>query len=193
VGAHQTFGHKFVSTFNQQFSEAIDSSRPFWQRQSRFRSCVSIYCKECELSYQETLTRYESFYWIGESQLQAKIGRCHLHHRGDQNRDHHLDWALGTLLSERSQFVTKLARVREKQLRLRLRGMRIPNDLEESLREVDWIPFPVNQFRPKPQVLAQEKRAESGRGDGIAPVTPPTPPDMRVRIRRFQSDDGDRP
>ena len=34
---------------------------------------------------------------------------------------------------------------------------------------------------------------ESGRGDGIAPVTPPTPPDMRVRIRRFLSDDGDRP
>jgi hypothetical protein len=36
-------------------------------------------------------------------------------------------------------------------------------------------------------------RSESGRGDGIAPVTPPTPPDMRVRIRRFQSDDGGRP
>ena len=35
--------------------------------------------------------------------------------------------------------------------------------------------------------------AESGRGDGIAPVTPPTPLDMRVRIRRFLSDDGDRP
>jgi hypothetical protein len=35
--------------------------------------------------------------------------------------------------------------------------------------------------------------AESGRGDGIAPVTPPTPPDMRVRIRRFLSDGGDRP
>ena len=37
------------------------------------------------------------------------------------------------------------------------------------------------------------KDGESGRGDGIAPVTPPTPPDMRVRIRRFLSDDGDRP
>jgi len=40
---------------------------------------------------------------------------------------------------------------------------------------------------------ASIKESESGRGDGIAPVTPPTPPDMRVRIRRFQSDDGDRP
>ena len=38
-----------------------------------------------------------------------------------------------------------------------------------------------------------QSRAGSGRGDGIAPVTPPTPPDMRVRIRRFLSDDGDRP
>jgi len=28
--------------------------------------------------------------------------------------------------------------------------------------------------------------AESGRGDGIAPVTPPTPPGMRVRTGRFQ-------
>jgi hypothetical protein len=36
-------------------------------------------------------------------------------------------------------------------------------------------------------------RLKSGRGDGIAPVTPPTPPDMRVRIRRFLSDAGDRP
>jgi len=30
--------------------------------------------------------------------------------------------------------------------------------------------------------------AESGRGDRIAPVTPPTPPGMRVRTGRFQSD-----
>jgi hypothetical protein len=28
--------------------------------------------------------------------------------------------------------------------------------------------------------------AESGRGDGIAPVTPPTPPGMRVRTGRFR-------
>jgi hypothetical protein len=46
----------------------------------------------------------------------------------------------------------------------------------------------VSAWLPK-----EKKKAESGRGDGIAPVTPPTPPDMRVRIRRFQSDDGDRP
>lgn len=39
----------------------------------------------------------------------------------------------------------------------------------------------------------KKKKGQSGRGDGIAPVTPPTPPDMRVRIRRFQSDDGERP
>jgi hypothetical protein len=29
---------------------------------------------------------------------------------------------------------------------------------------------------------------ESGRGDGISPVTPPTPPGMRLRTGRFQSD-----
>ncbi len=29
-------------------------------------------------------------------------------------------------------------------------------------------------------------KAESGRGDGIAPVTPPTPPGMRVRTGRFR-------
>lgn len=43
------------------------------------------------------------------------------------------------------------------------------------------------------QISFQETKSESGRGDGVSPVTPPTPPDMRVRIRRFQSDDGGRP
>ncbi len=49
----------------------------------------------------------------------------------------------------------------------------------------------IRKYREYRNSLKQE--AESGRGDGIAPVTPPTPPDMRVRIRRFLSDDGDRP
>ena len=42
-------------------------------------------------------------------------------------------------------------------------------------------------------LVEQPSNGESGRGDGIAPVTPPTPPDMRVRIRRFLSDHGDGP
>ena len=36
----------------------------------------------------------------------------------------------------------------------------------------------------------QNKTAKSGRGDRIAPVTPPTPPGVRVRTGRFQSDHG---
>ena len=43
---------------------------------------------------------------------------------------------------------------------------------EGEWRNGDWIPT----------------KAESGRGDRIAPVTPPTPPGMRVRTGRFQSD-----
>ena len=52
------------------------------------------------------------------------------------------------------------------------------------------ILFAKRRFLPE---WAKNRIGESGRGDGIAPVTPPTPPDMRVRIRRFLSDDGDRP
>jgi RNA polymerase sigma factor (sigma-70 family) len=33
-----------------------------------------------------------------------------------------------------------------------------------------------------------ERRTQSGGGDRIAPVTPPTPPGMRLRTGRFQSD-----
>ena len=36
------------------------------------------------------------------------------------------------------------------------------------------------------QLLGQPIKAESGRGDGIAPVTPPTPPGMRDRTGRFR-------
>jgi hypothetical protein len=36
------------------------------------------------------------------------------------------------------------------------------------------------------QAFPEIKEAESGRGDGIAPVTPPTPPGMRVRTGRFR-------
>ena len=37
-------------------------------------------------------------------------------------------------------------------------------------------------------VSAQQTKGESGGGDRIAPVTPPTPPGMRLRTGRFQSD-----
>jgi hypothetical protein len=39
---------------------------------------------------------------------------------------------------------------------------------------------------PPPFSMDEIPIAESGRGDGIAPVTPPTPPGMRVRTGRFQ-------
>ena len=36
--------------------------------------------------------------------------------------------------------------------------------------------------------IRNDQMAESGGGDGIAPATPPTPPGMRLRTGRFQSD-----
>ena len=43
---------------------------------------------------------------------------------------------------------------------------------------VDWIMV----------VVGGKQQAESGRGGRIAPATPPTPPGMRLRTGRFQSD-----
>ncbi len=42
------------------------------------------------------------------------------------------------------------------------------------------------QEHPERIVSREHLNAESGRGDGIAPVTPPTRPGMRVRTGRFQ-------
>jgi len=41
------------------------------------------------------------------------------------------------------------------------------------------------EFRERQEVY-RKQRGESGRGDGIAPVTPPPPPGLRVRTGRFQ-------
>jgi hypothetical protein len=52
-----------------------------------------------------------------------------------------------------------------------------------------WTPDsgnPAMTLNTKPR--QPTRRGESGRDDGIAPVTPPTPPGMRVRTRRFQPD-----
>jgi|GEM_PF-1376123 len=63
--------------------------------------------------------------------------------------------------------------------------------------DLDWVLFSesLHQILGRPPKALIEllcirmtpiTQAQSGRGDGIAPVTPPTPPGMRVRTGRFQ-------
>jgi hypothetical protein len=41
------------------------------------------------------------------------------------------------------------------------------------------VPWTLASMRGHQAVMLRKQEAESGRGDGIAPVTPPTPPDIR--------------
>jgi hypothetical protein len=80
----------------------------------------------------------------------------------------------------------------EQELLTRLVALNHERAAEEKRGLIRWL-RPDYQCRGDHRSPRPPEAIQSGRGDGIAPVTPPTPPDMRVRIRRFLSDDGDRP
>lgn len=61
---------------------------------------------------------------------------------------------------------------------------------DEVLFDYAKLPKHINEVHgtwPHPPIWEHPQR-QSGGGDGIAPVTPPTPPGMRLRTGRFQSD-----
>ena len=74
-----------------------------------------------------------------------------------------------------------------------------PKVIDEVITEVRSIKRAISERhgndidRLLASLISQERatgigQAESGRGGRIAPATPPTPPGMRLRTGRFQSD-----
>jgi hypothetical protein len=88
--------------------------------------------------------------------------------------------------------------LREKDIEECLKWGRLRNAFShsppEQFRPIEIIPSDIKTYKVLIRRIVstlqkqKENKAESGRGDRIAPVTPPTSPGMRVRTGRFQSD-----
>lgn len=92
----------------------------------------------------------------------------------DKNREHHLDWALGKLLTERNQFLAKQSAIKDRQLRIKLLGGNVSGSLSSAEEKIDWIPFPVKEFPEKPvRVLNHKTPNKRTQSTGVPPVPDP--------------------